>query len=92
MRACACVRDKTGVDLLEESVEPLSALVVLRVHPDDAHGVEQLWQQGGDGLGRRRGELLAGRAEKGDELEAALGLCVTLLRGWEREGEKGVRE
>ena len=71
--------------LPEESIEPLSALVVLRVHPDDPDSVEQLGQEGGDGAGFCLGQLLAGGTQQGDEFQTVLCLGVAVLKG-RREG------
>ena len=65
--------------LSEQAVESLPALVVLRVHPDDAHGAEQSGQEGRDGCWLGLGELHTGTTQEGDELEAVLRLHVALL-------------
>ena len=63
----------------EESIESLSALVVVRVVPDDTDGRQETGEEGGDGRRLRGLELLAGLLEERDELETVLCSQLALL-------------
>ncbi len=65
--------------LSQESIEPLPALVVLGVEPDDPDSVQETRDEGGDVLGLRIHQLLARLAQQGDELQAVFSFLVALL-------------
>lgn len=77
----------------KESIESVSALVVLGIVPDDSDCGEQTRKKGRNGGWLRFLELFTRTLEEGDELETVLCTELALLQGrGGREGEERWRE